>query len=182
MATLRSFITDGYHDKLILLPGYTEMAVGIKELCLPAMTTFELFMPEKLTVPVTAPSSAGFLGPDYSGGIYAQSSAVSSNTTISASSFPSGLGRVGSPTNVLMPRIQGPVPTYSLALQSVHSVPAQRSLSSPSESGTSISAESNNDRFTKGLINAARRHVNPNIVECCYCTRWPLVTFFPDEI
>jgi hypothetical protein len=45
---LRSQITAGYKDKLILLKTYDEMAVGISELGLPTTTVPNVFMTEKL--------------------------------------------------------------------------------------------------------------------------------------
>ncbi|KAJ3517567.1 hypothetical protein NLJ89_g428 [Agrocybe chaxingu] len=48
--TLRSQITAGFKHKLILLPGYSDMAVGINELNLPSLSVPELFIPQKLAV------------------------------------------------------------------------------------------------------------------------------------
>ncbi|KAF5373577.1 hypothetical protein D9758_000905 [Tetrapyrgos nigripes] len=50
---LRSQITAGYRDKLVLLKTYTEMAMGISELGLPTMSVTELFMTEKLRITFT---------------------------------------------------------------------------------------------------------------------------------
>lgn len=48
VTTLRSQITAGLKDKLILLPGYTEIASGISELQLPSLVIPDLFLTEKL--------------------------------------------------------------------------------------------------------------------------------------
>ncbi|RXW24639.1 hypothetical protein EST38_g1212 [Candolleomyces aberdarensis] len=50
VTTLRSHITAGFRDKLILLPSYTEIATGISELELPLLDIPDLFMREKLSV------------------------------------------------------------------------------------------------------------------------------------
>jgi len=51
VTTLNSYITSGHKDKLILLPGYTDIAVGIKKLGLPSLKIPGLFLPEKLAQP-----------------------------------------------------------------------------------------------------------------------------------
>ncbi|KAK7467539.1 hypothetical protein VKT23_004593 [Stygiomarasmius scandens] len=48
VANLRSHITSGFKDKLILLKGYNEMAFGFSELGLPIMTIPGLFVTEKI--------------------------------------------------------------------------------------------------------------------------------------
>ncbi|KAF9076001.1 hypothetical protein BDP27DRAFT_1211668, partial [Rhodocollybia butyracea] len=54
VTNLRSQITAGYKNKLILLKSYTEMASGIAELDLPSLTIPDLFVPQKLGVTETA--------------------------------------------------------------------------------------------------------------------------------
>ncbi|KAL1666142.1 hypothetical protein GGF50DRAFT_51288 [Schizophyllum commune] len=49
--TLRSVITAGFKEKLVLLRGYSDMAAGITELNLPDYTIPELFRPSKITIP-----------------------------------------------------------------------------------------------------------------------------------
>ncbi|KAJ7283789.1 hypothetical protein C8J57DRAFT_1293593 [Mycena rebaudengoi] len=48
IGTLRSQITAGFRDKLILLKGYTQMATEIADLGLPSLTIPDLFIPQKL--------------------------------------------------------------------------------------------------------------------------------------
>jgi len=48
VANLRSHITSGFKDKLILLKGYNETALGFSELGLPIMTIPGLFVTEKI--------------------------------------------------------------------------------------------------------------------------------------
>ena len=61
MTTLRSHITAGYKDKLILLKSYDEITAGFVELDLPVLTIPELFLTNKLG-PRTWASPPG-LGP-----------------------------------------------------------------------------------------------------------------------
>jgi len=51
VTNLRSQITAGFKHKLILLPTYSEVATGIGELDLPALTIPELFLSQKLGIP-----------------------------------------------------------------------------------------------------------------------------------
>ncbi|EPQ59338.1 hypothetical protein GLOTRDRAFT_125643 [Gloeophyllum trabeum ATCC 11539] len=48
VTSLASAMTAGFREKLILLPGYTEMAAGIEELRLPAIKVPDLFMTDKM--------------------------------------------------------------------------------------------------------------------------------------
>ncbi|THG95506.1 hypothetical protein EW026_g6163 [Hermanssonia centrifuga] len=47
LTTIRSIITGGYEQKLVLMPGYAEMAAGFYALNLPTLIIPELFEPEK---------------------------------------------------------------------------------------------------------------------------------------
>ena len=47
VSALNSFITSGHKEKLILLPGYADMAVGIGKLGLPSLSIPDLFLAEK---------------------------------------------------------------------------------------------------------------------------------------
>ncbi|KAF9055081.1 hypothetical protein BDZ89DRAFT_1106957 [Hymenopellis radicata] len=57
VSNLRSQITAGYKQKLVLLKSYTEMAAGISDLDLPTLTIPDLFMTQKLGAP-SAPTGA----------------------------------------------------------------------------------------------------------------------------
>ncbi|KAH8830711.1 hypothetical protein DL96DRAFT_1695808 [Flagelloscypha sp. PMI_526] len=48
VSTLRSHVTAGYGSKLVLLPGYADMAQGIAELNLPTIVVPDLFLQQKL--------------------------------------------------------------------------------------------------------------------------------------
>ncbi|TEB35594.1 hypothetical protein FA13DRAFT_1728438 [Coprinellus micaceus] len=77
VTTLRSHITEGHESKFILLPGYAEIAAGIKAFALPHIINSSLFLAEKLTntpfndlvtnatgeVPASAPMKAGTPSP-----------------------------------------------------------------------------------------------------------------------
>jgi hypothetical protein len=63
VTNLRSQITAGFKQKLILLPTYTEIAAGIAELELPVLTIPELFLTEKLSTPPSDLSVPPGLGP-----------------------------------------------------------------------------------------------------------------------
>jgi hypothetical protein len=50
---LSSLITQGYSEKLVLVPGYADVAAEIKKLPLPSLKTKNLFMTEKIPEPNT---------------------------------------------------------------------------------------------------------------------------------
>ncbi|KZP24527.1 hypothetical protein FIBSPDRAFT_784327 [Athelia psychrophila] len=54
--SLRSLITAGFQDKLVLLRGYTESAASIDELSLPTLTVPNLFIPDKLVTVQNGPN------------------------------------------------------------------------------------------------------------------------------
>ena len=54
LTTLRSLITAGHKDKLVLMPGYNEMAAGYAGLNLPVLNVPDTFEPAKLCAPTPA--------------------------------------------------------------------------------------------------------------------------------
>ena len=50
VSALNSFITSGHKEKLILLPGYADVAVGIGKLGLPSIAIPDLFLAEKISL------------------------------------------------------------------------------------------------------------------------------------
>jgi len=48
---LRSVVTSGFGDKLVLMPGYSDVAIDIRALQLPELRVPELFMSSKLVAP-----------------------------------------------------------------------------------------------------------------------------------
>lgn len=72
VSALNSFITSGQKEKLILLPGYAEMAAGIDKLGIPSLPIPDLFLPEKINLfsdrsrtpsPPTSPPPPGLVHP-----------------------------------------------------------------------------------------------------------------------
>ncbi|KAH8105372.1 hypothetical protein BXZ70DRAFT_522119 [Cristinia sonorae] len=61
---LKSLISDGYGHKLILLPGYTEIAYSIRELELDTLLIPNLFLADKLTIMRTPRSTNNMPLPD----------------------------------------------------------------------------------------------------------------------
>lgn len=69
VTNLRSLITTGFKQKLILLRSYADLAAGIADLALPVLTIPDLFLTQKLGTPHIAPTVLGAppgLGPLYS--------------------------------------------------------------------------------------------------------------------
>lgn len=62
VSLIQSMVTAGYEDKIVLLPGYSEMACGIRDLHLPSLQIPNLFMSEKLLVLNSKPSLASIAG------------------------------------------------------------------------------------------------------------------------
>lgn len=52
VTTLNSYITSGHEQKLILLPGYSDVAAEIEKLGLPSLKIPSLFLAEKLSAPL----------------------------------------------------------------------------------------------------------------------------------
>jgi hypothetical protein len=102
VTTLRSQITAGFKDKIILLASYNEMAAGIEELDLPLMMIPDLFIAEKIVVNANS-FSIGKKGPPSAIGIFSPSRSPT---------YPPGLGIKAS-----TPVRSAPV-SYSSALQS----------------------------------------------------------------
>ncbi|KAG5636433.1 hypothetical protein H0H81_008108, partial [Sphagnurus paluster] len=157
VATLRSHITAGFKQKLILLQSYSEMATGIADLELPVLNIPDLFLTQKLVTPV----SIALIG----------KITRSPQTVLPQCSEPS-------PTPPALPEIDGGrdatpellvgvgstpprrpcIPnSYSSAVQFVQRQPSTPDLDS---SGSTTSEGSDDIPAPKGT-----RHVNPNIPE-----------------
>lgn len=65
VTNLRSQITAGFKHKLILLPTYSEVATGIAELDLPALTIPELFLTQKLGMTSDSSTPPGLGSPSW---------------------------------------------------------------------------------------------------------------------
>jgi hypothetical protein len=70
VSALNSFITSGYKEKLMLLPGYADTAMGIEKLGLPSVKIPDLFLAEKISAfpsPPTSPPPPGLTHPSSPG-------------------------------------------------------------------------------------------------------------------
>ncbi|KAJ3890573.1 hypothetical protein GG344DRAFT_49155, partial [Lentinula edodes] len=155
VTNLRSQITAGYKNKLILLKSYAEMASGIAEMDLPILTIPDLFIAQKLGVTEVAASRF----PSYS------SATIVGETKETNKQIPAN------------PQIVSPPTGYS----SVTAVPYKRD-STPdldfSEGSTSGESDYDDDLPHNAVVAAMAspnsssqsfsnsRYINPNIVEC----------------
>jgi hypothetical protein len=188
--SLRSLITAGFQNKLVLLRGYTESATGIDELGLPSMTIPQLFIPDKLN---TSHGPLSSLKP-----VRSRSASVADSfpqvprtiTPLPSSSLQSSCTLVedlqstiplrSSPEQELDPlpfatetvtivaRPTAPQ-SYKSALQAVHHVQSRASTPELDAAGSSASSDTSDEPLTdhRGSPSPLRaRHVNPNIVEC----------------
>lgn len=167
--TLRSQITAGYKHKLILLRSYSEMAAGINELELPCFGIPDLFIPQKLVVPLNL---------THNNLISAQSHPTPPPTNsaslerpighrASFSGIQQGFEALPFATSELDETVkQRPSPpSYSSALQGPPRRTATPELdSSGSTSSSDESDEGSPDIRQISLTNLRSRRVNPNIV------------------
>lgn len=165
VTNLRSQITAGYKNKLILLKSYAEMASGIAEMDLPILTIPDLFVAQKLGVTEVAASRF----PSYS------NATIVGETKETNKQIPVNLQMVSPPTS------------YS----SVTAVPYKRD-STPdldfSEGSTSGESDYDDDLPHNAVVAAMAspnsssqsfsnsRYINPNIVECL-----PTAKFFSTD-
>lgn len=164
VTSLRSHITAGFKDKIILLPGYTEVANGISDLDIPLLTIPDLFVPEKFA-PVgmaatnMAVSTAWATVPMKKGATLPEKAAVTpqKKEVIQESTFPSG-----SPD----PETNRSSPRFPLAWARVS--PRQRSTSPPGlDWGGSSESSEDADEILPGppvpAIHKGTRHINPKL-------------------
>lgn len=160
VTTLRSQITAGFGQKLILLRSYTEMATGVSELGLTTLSIPDLFLPRKLCAAVSVTN--------------AQDGLPSQQTWMSLRA-PPGLNPVSmtpfadqddGPAFALS--ADGLIASYSAALAL-----ASRKPPTPELDDTTQSTSSESDTHGDNVISnyrgppsvSKRRHVNANIVE-----------------
>lgn len=168
VTTLRSQITAGFKQKLILLRGYTDMAAGINELDLPSFTVPDLFLPQKL-----APATGSFSNPSTS---VPPARAIPTQTVVpqvhdvTTTTIKSPIQQAfealpfASVDTEAIPTPKPP-PSYSSAVQT----PAQKRAITPEldSSGSTSSSDGTDDSLPvirPSLTNAKSRRVNPNIV------------------
>lgn len=143
VSSLRSQITAGFRDKLILLKGYTQMATAIAALDLPTMEIPDLFITQKL-----ATGSRWMTSPHPSNQMV---TGTDSDTVLDELSkmLPGESDEVD------------PTTSYSRVLQRAAPDSRERSAREPSPS-TEASWEG-----SYALSAPGTRHVNPNFVESC---------------
>lgn len=188
--TLRSLITAGFQDKLVLLRGYSESAVGIEELGLPAMTIPQLFLTEKL---VTSQGSLPGLrhGRSRSGSFADSTPQVPrASTPLPPSSLQSSCTYIedepltATPAQVLefeldplpfastetvaaIARPPAP-PSYKSALQAVQMARSRPNTPELDAAGSSASSDTSDEALTDHRASpplTRSRHINPNLVE-----------------
>lgn len=159
---LRSVITEGFRDKLILIPGYSDVALDIKTLMLPELRIPNLFISSKLVPPsYTSIASGPPPGLSLTPRIPPPSAQIfNSSTTSIASAHPPPDISNSSPR-------RNSIQTYKSALQSsrVDPVPYE-----PSDSSGSIDANEAHPaqlvQFTRRLSSPGKqRRLNPKLVE-----------------
>ncbi|KAF5388138.1 hypothetical protein D9615_000264 [Tricholomella constricta] len=164
VTNLRSQITAGFKQKLILLRSYTDMAAGIADLELPVLTISDLFLTQKLVTLHSAPVAlAGQIGHNNSSPRVGPTQCTASVPTLALSeldqapiSTPEPTAEVG---KCIPPRRPSIPSSYSSAVQF-----AQKRASTPDlDSGSSTSEASDDlpERTTPTFRGS--RHVNPNI-------------------
>jgi hypothetical protein len=170
VTTLRSLITAGFHNKLILLRSYSEMAAGIEDLALPSLTVSDLFRPHKIVTLPGPPTHGHVAGnPHQSLSVDHQNESVAPTALPFASGLDLqyGVKAMSSPTP----------PLRRFSLRSSHSLMFQVAdmsedrCSTPELDSSDCSASSDISEPTPALNTRSpphtprMKHVNPRIVE-----------------
>lgn len=175
VTNLRSQITAGFKQKLILLRSYSDMAAGIADLDLPVLTIPNLFLTQKLTTAPSYPVQNIQNGPPGLGAVSPSPrigptpcSVPVSTTLILPELVDHGLASaIPEPTaepEVIAPRRPSIPPSYSSAVQ------VNRRVSTPdldSSGSTSDASDDTSEHLTPPASPptfSRPRHVNPNIV------------------
>jgi len=159
---LRSVITEGFRDKLILMPGYSDVALDIKALMLPELRIPDLFITSKLVPPSYTSIASGpppglpipLRQPALNGQI--SNSSVSSVTPTHA---PPDIPNSSPRSNTIQ--------TYKSALQTARNDSYEGSESSVSSDANDHDAHpAQLIHFTRRLSSPGRqRRLNPKLVE-----------------
>jgi hypothetical protein len=151
---LRSLMTAGFTDKLILLKGYLDMAAGIDNLQLPSFAVPDLFRPEKIVIPSIDPGS----------------SRGNKLVNVSPTTSPKA-------TNTPLPSMHPPYmsSSYSSVLRS-GAVPVDKLFNAELDSSDNDKPFITNSR-PSSLVSKQRR-VDPSMVESKFVLFYPLLTFF----
>ncbi|KAG6854998.1 hypothetical protein C0991_005927 [Blastosporella zonata] len=165
VTNLRSQITAGFKQKLILLRSYTEMAAGIVDLELPVLTIPDLFLERKLVIPPQVAHAVLVRSPP-------RVSSLEVQTTVSTpalpeldqdSGAPGAVPEAAAESETLQRRLSFP-PSYSLAVQ-------KRVPTPDLDSSDSTTSEASDDPPERSIPTfRGSRHVNPNVhgAECKY--------------
>lgn len=186
--SLRSLITAGFQDKLVLLRGYSESAAGIEDLGLPSMSIPQLFLADKLVT--SHGSHPGLKSGRSRSGSFADNipHASRASTPLPPSSLQSSCTYIedtpltSTPAQILdveadpLPFAAEPVviaarpsapPSYKSALQAVQLVQSRPSTPELDAAGSSASSDTSEEALTDRASSplTRSRHINPNIVE-----------------
>jgi len=183
--SLRSLITAGFQDKLVLLRGYAESAAGIEELGLPSMTIPQLFIADKLVTshaplpglkPARSRSGSFVDGPPQvpRATTPLPPSSLQSSCKFLDNSPPSVSSELGldlesdplpfAPETIMTYSRPSAPPSYKSALQAVQMVHKRAStpeLDTSSSSSSDTSDEPLDPRASPPLTRS--KHINPNI-------------------
>lgn len=192
--SLRSLITAGFQDKLVLLRGYSESAVGIEELGLPTMTVPQLFLADKL---VTSHNSLpGMRHGRSRSGSFADilphssrastplppSSLQSSCTVIEDALLTSAPGEIldsepdplpFATETITAAARPAPPPSYKSALQAVQLIRDRPNTPELDPAGSSASSDTSDEALTDPRASpplTKSRYINPNIVSLNFCS------------
>lgn len=156
---LRSVITEGFRDKLILIPGYSDVALDIKALTLPELRIPDLFIATKL-VPPSYTSIASFPPP----GLPLASRLAAPNAQISNSSITS-VTPAHPPADISNAIIRrNSLQTFKSALQTSRNDYEASDSSASTDANDAHSAQP--IQFTSRLSSPGRlRRLNPKLVE-----------------
>lgn len=176
VTTLRSQITAGFKQKLILLRGYADMAAGINELELPSFSIPDLFIPQKLTAvstPVVTQTTIQFnatpTGSPRLISLTAGEDLSPKNTTAIVQQEFEALPFASLDRLDMSPRIK-PM-SYSSAVQ----IPPRRAETPDLDSsGSTASSDGSEDNvpIRPLLVNARNRRLHPNVVSGRAIKRW----------
>ncbi|KAF9222090.1 hypothetical protein BS17DRAFT_235498 [Gyrodon lividus] len=162
---LRSVITAGFRERLILMPGYNDVAMDIKALMLPELRVPDLFMTTKL-VPLSYTSIASGPPP----GLPATPRLVAATAQVAGSPTPPGLG----PVDVSGPTLRrNSIPNYGSAWQTGRhdSIPYAYAASDGSVSTDAGEAQLvQTVHFTRRVSSPGKqRHINPKLALSKQC-------------
>ncbi|PBK69703.1 hypothetical protein ARMSODRAFT_1018456 [Armillaria solidipes] len=166
VTNLRSQITAGYKQKLILLKSYTDMAAGISELDLPTLTIPELFMPQKLGQPLSSvpPGLATVRRSSFVIPRPAMPPSITSDTPAAVQkpmapdpNGPSSAVPDQEPISVQRPSL--PLPSYAFAISN------ERRSETPDLDSGSDDSDDSDDLSVEAFVSSSftSRHIDPHI-------------------